>query len=341
MLIKITQLLIILVAAMAAYVFPAETDYVTAQEDSTQTSLSALSFAEINLSDCTVSLAYNEFVADGKYHMPKVTVTYKGKKLNKKEDYTVTYYGGKAEGISTVKVTGQGNCRGEVTLQYTGKANPASSTAKPTKTTTKPAPSTTKQIKPAPRPTASAAKTNAAKPPAAKKSHSIGQARADLDRKPGDSSGREVVESKFLYSSSRTSVYNWTYVFRPKDAAKGSKAAAMCEKAVKNNKIGYCGSGKKKYGKKSLDKLAPKVGYDLSKITTKTGCSCGDLICICNRYAGLSTCYIGSGVQLARSYKNNGNFTCYAYKKGMTLKRGDVLITAHKSGKNNHVVMCL
>lgn len=170
----------------------------------------------------------------------------------------------------------------------------------------------------------------------------IGHARKDYDHKAGDSSGKEVLKSGFTYSASSGSVYNWTYVFRPKDVAKANKAAAMCEKAIANNNIGYCSKGETAYGKaRAMTKLAAAVKYDLSKITTKCGCSCGDLICLCNHWAGLSTCYIGSGKQLAASLKKNSNFTCYKYKKGMQLYRGDVLITAHSNGKNNHVVMCL
>ena len=116
----------------------------------------------------------------------------------------------------------------------------------------------------------------------------------------------------------------------------------MCEKGIANNNIGYCSKGETAYGKaKAMTKLAKAAGYDLSKISVKCGCSCGDLICLCNHYAGLSTCYIGSGKQLAENYKQNSNFECKKYTKGMQLYRGDVLITAHSNGKNNHVVMCL
>jgi hypothetical protein len=178
--------------------------------------------------------------------------------------------------------------------------------------------------------------------PTRQKMSKIGHARKDYDGKAGDSSGKEVCKSNFTYSSSSGSVYNWTYVFRPKDIAKANKAAAMCEKGIANNNIGYCSSGETKYGKaRAMTKLAKAAKYDLSKISVKCGCSCGDLICLCNHYAGLSTCYIGSGKQLAESYKKNKNFECKKYTKGMQLYRGDVLITAHSNGKNNHVVMCL
>ena len=170
----------------------------------------------------------------------------------------------------------------------------------------------------------------------------IGQACSDKDKKAGDSSGGEVTRSKFKYSSSSTSCFNWTYVFRPKDSAKANKAASMCEKAIANNNIGYSRKGETAYGKsRAMTKLAKAVNYDLSKISVKCGLSCGDLVCLCNRWAGLSTCYIGSGLQLANKLKQNSNFECIPYKKGMALKRGDTIITAHANGKNNHVAMVL
>lgn len=170
----------------------------------------------------------------------------------------------------------------------------------------------------------------------------IGHARADYDHKAGDSSGKEVCKSSFTYSASNTSPYDWTYVFRPKNITKANKAASMCEKAIANNNIGYNSHGETAYGSaRAMTKLAKAVGYDLSKIKTKCGCSCGDLICLCNHWAGLSTCYIGSGKQLAENLKKNSNFSCMKYSKGMKLYRGDVLITAHSNGKHNHVVMCL
>ena len=198
------------------------------------------------------------------------------------------------------------------------------------KTTPKPAP------KPASKPVSKPATQTRTK------MSKIGHARKDYDGKAGDSSGKEVCKTKFTYNPSNGSVYDWTYVFRPKDIAKAEKAAVMCEKAIANNNIGYCSKGETKYGKaRAMTKLAKAAKYDLSKIKVKCGCSCGDLICLCNHWAGLSTCYIGSGKQLAESYRKNSNFQTIKYSKGMQLYRGDVLITAHANGKHNHVVMCL
>lgn len=210
----------------------------------------------------------------------------------------------------------------------------------PPKTTTKtPAKATTPKT-PAPAPTKSG--TSSTKAQTRQKMSKIGHAMCDYDHKAGDSSGNEVKKSSFTYKTSSSSVYNWTYVFRPKDIDKANKAADMCEKAIKNNNIGYNKNGETAYGKaKAMSKLAKAAKYDLSKINVKCGLSCGDLICLCNRWAGLSTCYIGSGKQLAANLKKNKNFQCIKYKKGTQLYRGDTLITAHSNGKNNHVVMCL
>lgn len=170
----------------------------------------------------------------------------------------------------------------------------------------------------------------------------LGQACSDYDKKAGDGSGKEVTKSAFKYVGSTSSPFNWTYVFRPKDSNKAEKAASMCEKAIANDNIGYSKNGETKYGKsKAMTKLAKEVNYDLSKIKVKCGLSCGDLVCLCNHFAGLSTCYIGSGLALANNLKKNGNFTCLPYKNGMALKRGDTIITAHGNGKNNHVAMIL
>lgn len=123
---------------------------------------------------------------------------------------------------------------------------------------------------------------------------------------------------------------------------KQRRQPGCAKKAIANNNIGYSRKGETAYGKsKAMTKLAKEVGYDLSKIKVKCGLSCGDLICLCNHYAGLSTCYIGSGLQLANNLKKNSNFECLTYKKGMALKRGDTLITAHSNGKHNHVAMVL
>lgn len=175
----------------------------------------------------------------------------------------------------------------------------------------------------------------------------IGQACANYDKKAGDSSGKEVTRSNWSYSSSSTSPYNWTYVFRFKDPAKAEAAAGNVERGIDNNNIGYCSNGTSTYGSNALQYQAAKVGYDLSKISIPTGCSCGDIVTISVKYSGITSCkYTGSGLDVARELKRlSGDFICYSdanyFASEKYLQRGDILVTAHSNGKNNHVAMVL
>lgn len=174
----------------------------------------------------------------------------------------------------------------------------------------------------------------------------IGQASSDKDKKAGDSSGREVATAAWDYSSSSSSFKNWTYVFRLKDKEKALEAADMMEKAIANNNIGYCSMGNKTYGKNACQKLAAKVDYDLSKITTKTGCSCGDIVTLCIKYTGTDCPYEGSGPALAKALlARSDDFECFSDAEHVAsdayLERGDILISAHSNGRNNHVCMVL
>ena len=174
----------------------------------------------------------------------------------------------------------------------------------------------------------------------------IGQASKDYDGKAGDGNGKEVASANWAYSSSDTSYRNWTYVFRLKDTAKADAAADMLEKAIANDNIGYCSQGNKVYGENACQKLAAKVGYDLSKITIKTGCSCGDIVTLCIKSTGIECPYTGSGLDVAKALKDrSNNFLCFTEEKYVAddayLQRGDILVTAHSNGKNNHVCMVL
>ena len=85
--------------------------------------------AKTDLSKCNITLAYAEFLVDGNYHTPKVTITYQGKKLKKNADYKLAFSGGRDAGVSTVKITGAGDFAGTVTKTYKGL--PAATTAAP------------------------------------------------------------------------------------------------------------------------------------------------------------------------------------------------------------------
>ena len=97
--------------------------------------------AKRNLSKCIITLAYVEFVVDGKYHTPRVTITDQGRRLKKNIDYKLEFRGGRDAGKSTVTVTGIGVYAGKVTRTYKGiSAETKTSTTKTSavrKTTTK------------------------------------------------------------------------------------------------------------------------------------------------------------------------------------------------------------
>lgn len=175
----------------------------------------------------------------------------------------------------------------------------------------------------------------------------IGQACGNYDGKAGDGSGKEVTRSNWTYSSSSTSPYNWTYVFRFKDPAKAEAAAANMERGIDNNIIGYCSNGTSTYGSNAIQYQAANVGYDLGKISVATGCSCGDIVTLCVKYSGITSCkYTGSGLDVAKELKRlSGDFICYSdadhFASEKYLQRGDILVTAHSNGKNNHVAMVL
>ena len=178
------------------------------------------------------------------------------------------------------------------------------------------------------------------------KGTTIGQASSDKDKKAGDGSGREVATAAWDYSSSSSSYKNWTYVFRLKDKEKALAAADMMEKAIANDNIGYCSQGNKVYGANACQKLAAKVDYDLSRITTKTGCSCGDIVTLCIMYTGTDCPYEGSGPALAKALlARSDDFECFSDAEHVAsdayLERGDILISAHSNGQNNHVCMVL
>ena len=174
----------------------------------------------------------------------------------------------------------------------------------------------------------------------------IGQASSDIDKKAGDGSGRELATADWGYSSSHSSYRNWTYVFRFKDKKKALQAADMMEKAIANDYIGYCSNGTKMYGENACQKLAAKVNYDLSKITKKTGCSCGDIVTLCIKYTGTDCPYEGSGPAVAKALiARSEDFECFSDEAHVAsdayLERGDILVSAHSNGKNNHVCMVL
>ena len=76
----------------------------------------------IDITDCSITLAYTEFIIDGTVHTPAVTVKYKGRKLTKNKDYTLKYdtYVW-TEKPSKVTITGTGSYGGSTFRMYYGR----------------------------------------------------------------------------------------------------------------------------------------------------------------------------------------------------------------------------
>ena len=73
----------------------------------------------VSISPAKLKLAKSTLSYNGKAQKPKVTVTYKGKKLKAGKDYTVSYSGNKKVGQGTVKVTGKGGFKGSKSARFT------------------------------------------------------------------------------------------------------------------------------------------------------------------------------------------------------------------------------
>lgn len=74
---------------------------------------------DLSDSDCSVSLSNDEYVYDGSFKMPSVTVYYDGTKLKLKRDYTLTYYDNKNAGTARVVIRGTGQYTGSRTEEFT------------------------------------------------------------------------------------------------------------------------------------------------------------------------------------------------------------------------------
>ena len=74
-----------------------------------------------DINECTINLAYTEFIVDGEGHYPKVSIKDGSYTLKKNTDYTTKYKGGKEAGTSHIYITGIGNYKGEAERTYEGK----------------------------------------------------------------------------------------------------------------------------------------------------------------------------------------------------------------------------
>ncbi|MGO5542286.1 hypothetical protein ACTQWG_07255 [Blautia sp. HCP3S3_H10_1] len=76
--------------------------------------------SKVNLKNAEIRLSAGQFTYNKKVQRPKVTVTYKGKKLKEKKNYTVKYSSGcRNVGSYTIQIIGKGAYTGTVKRQFT------------------------------------------------------------------------------------------------------------------------------------------------------------------------------------------------------------------------------
>lgn len=165
----------------------------------------------------------------------------------------------------------------------------------------------------------------------------IGHSRIDENGKAhggaaGDQTGSEVRVQSW-YSKP------WALVLRPKDPTVAEAMAAAMEAACANDNIGY-----DQWQRETAHTQAKKVGYDLSKITTKCECDCSSLVALCAKAAGVDV-YDANGKspttgKMQAAYTATGAFEVLTDAKYLDsdtyLRRGDVLL---KPG--SHTAMAL
>lgn len=164
----------------------------------------------------------------------------------------------------------------------------------------------------------------------------IGHASIDENRKikggsAGDQTKKEVCTRSWYTTG-------WEYVLRPKSKTLAEHSARACEKGCANNKIGY-----DQNQRNTLNTQAKKVGYDLSKITTKCETDCSAFMTVCAIAGGADIDY-GSNAPTTSTMKTrfllSGDYEVITASKYLTsdkyLKRGDILVKA-----GSHTVMAL
>lgn len=164
----------------------------------------------------------------------------------------------------------------------------------------------------------------------------IGHASIDENRKikggsAGDQTGKEVCTRSWYTTG-------WEYVLRPKTKELAEKSARACEKGCANSNIGY-----DQNQRNTLNTQAKKVGYDLSKITTKCETDCSAFMTVCALAGGADINY-GNNAPTTSTMKTrfllSGDYELITLSKYLTsdkyLKRGDILVKA-----GSHTVMAL
>lgn len=138
---------------------------------------------------------------------------------------------------------------------------------------------------------------------------------------PGDQTGEEVVKQDFYESA-------WHTVYRAKEPAIAKHMARNAEAIAKNDAFGYGQDNRYSGFDESL-----KVNFDFSAVTTPCAFDCSSMI---------MTLLVAAGINVPKAFYTwnmhdymikTGQFDIIPYTKGMTLKKGDIVL------KTGHVVM--
>ena len=148
----------------------------------------------------------------------------------------------------------------------------------------------------------------------------------------GDSTGKEVCKRSW-YSKP------WTYLLRPKTAAIANGMVKACMAGCDNDNIGYSQATRN-----TAHSEAKKVGYDLSRISTKCNTDCSAFMTLCAIAAGVTELEYSGNAPTTSTMKDafirTGKFVLITDTAVLSsdkyLRKGDVLV---KPG--SHTVMVL
>lgn len=172
---------------------------------------------------------------------------------------------------------------------------------------------------------------------------SIGETGKGSGNRLGNQNGRELNIEGWSYSGKSSSYKHWNHVLRFKDPEKAAIAAKTMEDCCNNQHVGYDNGSKST--RLSLYYEAQKHNWDCSQITSNCATACSQLVAVCVNAAGISAKADVNAQMMYDNLRSLGEFedlTDSAYTStDENLKRGDILVTVHSNGKNNHTCMVL
>lgn len=149
--------------------------------------------------------------------------------------------------------------------------------------------------------------------------------------KGGDQTGREVCERSWYGKG-------WNVLLRPARTELAEKSAAACEKACRNESIGYDQSSRN-----TLYQQAKAASFDLAAVDTPCACDCSSLMHVCAIAGGADIPYGANGCTtrtMVRAFSGSGDYIKLTGKEFLTspdkLQRGDILVR-----EGSHTVMVL